>query len=168
MCVGWFGVFFLCTMSDTAGKKECFFLALLDVVRALRIAQNLYMVYMDRKKQVLITCCYDFITFVVTFIIETWVEETLRGFPEGRAWVMCFLSWSSEDPGIRSFGWLDDLSLWWLHLLVLSDSAIMRGKRAFPEPCICIWTCFFLDTFKNYSTHDHTYASLPTVTHLRL
>lgn len=72
-------------MSDTAGKKECFFLALLDVVRALRIAQNLYMVYMDRKKQVLITCCYDFITFVVTFIIETWVEETLRGFPEGRA-----------------------------------------------------------------------------------
>ena len=54
------------------------------MVRALRITENLYMVYMGRKKQVLITR-YDFITFVVTFIIETWVEETLRGFPEGRA-----------------------------------------------------------------------------------
>lgn len=41
------------------------------------------------------------------------------------------------------------------------------GKAVFLAPCICIWTCFFLNSFKDYSTHNHTYACVLPHTYLR-
>ena len=123
------------------------------------------MVQEDGKKQVLINC-YDSITFVVTFLIET-VGWYLQGFSRGSGFNNAFPELGVQKIlGLRSSNLFCELPLWWLHQLVLSNSSIMRGKEAFLEPYICIWTCIFLDAYKNYSTHDHTYECLPTHTYL--
>lgn len=136
------------------------------MVTTLRTTHNLYMVQEDGKKQVLITC-YDSIIFIVTFLVET-VGWNFQGFSRGLGSNNEFPElWAQRILGLWSSNLFCELSLWWLHQLVLSNSSVMRSKEAFLEPYICIQTCFFLYAYKNYSTHDHTYECLPTHTYLR-
>lgn len=117
------------------------------------------MVQKDGKKQVLIMC-YDSITFVVMFVIET-MGWNLQGLSRGLRFNNVFPELEfrgfqgSEAPTNFLTHPLDDF------ISLSCPIPLSWSKRAFPEPCICIQTCFFFDSFKDYSTRNHTYACLP-------